>query len=45
MVSLAQKKCEARLTSEAKGQLRNVIRSGRSSAQVNTRYRALPEME
>ena len=42
---MVQEKNEVRLTSEERAQLRKVIRSGRSSAQVNTRARILLKID
>jgi len=42
---MVQEKYEVRLTSEERGQLRKVIRSGKSSAQVNTRARVLLKID
>ena len=42
---MVQEKNEVRLTSEERAQLRKVIRSGRSSAQVNTRARVLLKID
>ena len=42
---MVQEKYQVRLTSEERGHLRKVIRSGRSSAQVNTRARVLLKLD
>ena len=42
---MVQEKYEVRLTSEERGQLRKVIRSGKSSAQANTRARVLLKID
>ena len=42
---MVQEKYEVRLTAEEKGHLRKVIRSGKSSAQENTRARVLLKID
>lgn len=42
---MVQEKHQVRLTSEEKGHLRKVVRSGRSSAQANTRARVLLKLD
>ena len=42
---MVQEKYGVRLTSEEKGHLRKVVRSGRSSAQANTRARVLLKLD
>ena len=42
---MVQEKYEVKLTSEERGHLRRVIRSGRSSAQANTRARVLLKID
>ena len=42
---MVQEKYEVKLTAEEKGHLRRMIRSGRSSAQVNTRARVLLKID
>ena len=42
---MVQEKYPVRLTAEEKGHLRKVVRSGRSSAQVNTRARVLLKLD